>query len=404
LISFNQLPSYFRRRPDIPLQNGIRVERQGSPGMRPDPDVPRTCGHGWENELEKKASRRLHSALGQSLSSRPGDGTNRKPGEREKMKKVILIGGTSFSGSTLLDLMLSNTPEGFSCGEVSALFYKAYPHHINPRCGCGNPECRLWKEYERVGPKHLYESIFQDNPDLDYIVDSSKDVLWIKQQMKYAVKRDYSVENLLIWKTPEEFALSCMKRDRLQKWEKEWIGYHKRYFSVVGSDLITVKYYDIAKQPKHILPGLCRKVGLPFTDGQEHYWTKKHHLLFGSASTRIHLYPENHPEYARLKEVMTKRRRFRESKVHYGDLHRMIFYDNVGKMIPAEIKQEIERSESMRIIKDKLEKHCYSRAASEVLETATPQNKIMLWPLFSMGKRAIKKNLLHLHLTGAFSE
>lgn len=53
-------------------------------------------------------------------------------------KTAIFIGGSSYSGSTLLDMMLASGEDGFSAGEVSALFYPYRPHHINPECvnGC----------------------------------------------------------------------------------------------------------------------------------------------------------------------------------------------------------------------------------------------------------------------------
>ena len=57
------------------------------------------------------------------------------------MKKVIFIGGTSYSGSTFFDMILANDPKGFSCGEVNALFNPYRPHHTDPLCGCGDINC-----------------------------------------------------------------------------------------------------------------------------------------------------------------------------------------------------------------------------------------------------------------------
>ena len=45
-------------------------------------------------------------------------------------KKVIFIGGSSYSGSTFLDMMLSSGDNGFTAGEVSALFLLILPYQF----------------------------------------------------------------------------------------------------------------------------------------------------------------------------------------------------------------------------------------------------------------------------------
>jgi hypothetical protein len=77
------------------------------------------------------------------------------------MKTVIFVGGSSYSGSTLLDLMLANAPDGFSCGEVSQMFHPYKKHHFNLVCGCGNSDCTLWSEVKQAGADKLYDTIFE---------------------------------------------------------------------------------------------------------------------------------------------------------------------------------------------------------------------------------------------------
>jgi hypothetical protein len=40
----------------------------------------------------------------------------------------------------MLDLMLSNTPAGSSCGEIYAMFRPWRLHHRHPACACGDFE------------------------------------------------------------------------------------------------------------------------------------------------------------------------------------------------------------------------------------------------------------------------
>lgn len=99
-------------------------------------------------------------------------------------KRVIFIGGSSYSGSTLLDMMLDSGKKGFSAGEVSALFYPYRSHHVNPLSGCSKQECTIWKEIKPFGPKNLYRAIFNRFSNVSHIVDSSKDYVRISAQAK----------------------------------------------------------------------------------------------------------------------------------------------------------------------------------------------------------------------------
>jgi hypothetical protein len=112
------------------------------------------------------------------------------------MKKVVFIGGTAHSASTLLDLMLSNNPSVFSIGEVSALFYPLKSHHINPICGYGSENCPEWTSIKVKRKKYLYATIFKRHPEIDTIVDSSKDVTWIKDQTKRLESNNIGIPSL----------------------------------------------------------------------------------------------------------------------------------------------------------------------------------------------------------------
>ena len=118
------------------------------------------------------------------------------------MKKVVFIGGTSYSGSTFLDLMLSNADNGFSCGEVSAFFRPFRSHHLDPKCSCGDPTCCIWEKIGRYGERGVYEGIFKEMPHIDFVVDSSKNPLWIKDQIKNLRDSEVEIINILSWVFP----------------------------------------------------------------------------------------------------------------------------------------------------------------------------------------------------------
>jgi hypothetical protein len=211
------------------------------------------------------------------------------------MKKVIFIGGTSYSGSTMLDMILANDEKGFSCGEVHALFRPYRSKHINPVCGCGSSECEIWKEAYLKGEKNFYETIFSLKPDVDFIVDSSKNPVWIQQQTKRLVKKNIAVKNVLIWKTPLELSYSYKKRGRLFDLKDGWVSYHRRYMSMIAN-WKAVKYIDVVNNP-NILKSVCEYLGVDYFKNKQEYWNKTHHTLFGNTSAKYHLSEKEGSEY-----------------------------------------------------------------------------------------------------------
>jgi hypothetical protein len=211
----------------------------------------------------------------------------------------------------MLDLMLSNHPNSYSVGEVSSLFYPVSLHHVDPICGCGRSACPEWIGIKAAGRKKLYQSIFDRHPELQVIVDSSKDLLWIKEQSKNLSNSNIQVLNLLIWKTPDEFAYSLSKRGREAVWKKSWVTYHTKYISFVRG-FRSVRTAALLESPDTLLPALCDYVGLQSRVGQAQYWGKEHHTLFGSAASRIHLHEPGSQEFQRLEKYIVRK----ESKGH----------------------------------------------------------------------------------------
>ena len=250
-------------------------------------------------------------------------------------KKVIFIGGSSYSGSTMLDMMLANDEEGFSVGEICALFHPYRPHHFNPQCGCGDPNCKLWLKVKKAGEKNLYETLFEIFPKISFIVDSSKDPWWINKQIKNLENKGINYYKLLIWKDPVAFAYSMIKRKR-KGWIKAWINYHRLYLTLF-SDFISVSYTSLVQNPQRELKQICNQIGISYFKGKEYFWNKKHHTLFGNTSAKIHLFPREKSKYVDLLR------------------YRSIYYDSDYKeKIPKKIVEEIEHNDLIKKIKNLL--------------------------------------------------
>ncbi len=201
--------------------------------------------------------------------------------------KVIFVGGTAYSGSTLLDMTLANDPKAFSCGEVHALFRPFRPHHIRPLCGCENKDCEIWPTALAAGEEHLYETLFSLHPDLEFIVDSSKDPFWIARQSERLEQQGIETRQILIWKTPLELASSFKKRNQAQAWERNWVNYHRLYQTMVD-DWRSIPYSEYTRDSA-LLERICSELDIAYFPDKRAYWQKTHHLLFGNRSARIHL-------------------------------------------------------------------------------------------------------------------
>jgi len=247
-----------------------------------------------------------------------------------KAKKVIFIGGSSYSGSTMLDMMMANNPDGFSVGEVHALFHPYRPHHFNPECGCSNPKCDFWFKVRKEGKEHLYETIFTLLPDISFIVDSSKNPWWIQKQSDLLERQGIEVYHLLIWKEPASFAHSMLKRNQ-KNWEKAWKNYYRLYLTLFER-YISIPYSDLAQFPEQVLREVCSKCGLTYHEGMEKFWEKQHHTLFGNDSAKIHL----HGDDLAIKH---------QSSLFQSSVqgHRTIYHDtSYLKSLSPEINQVIE--------------------------------------------------------------
>ena len=265
-----------------------------------------------------------------------------------QVKKVIFIGGTAYSGSTFTDMIIANDPGGFSCGEVKGLFYPFKNHHFKAKCGCGDAECDIWQKVLHEGVENLFASLFSMFPDIRYIVDSSKDPLWIKTQSEYLKRQGIQAKHVLIWKFPLEYASSFKKRG-LHGWERSWINYHRTYFAVIN-DTVAVKYNAFAKDKDgETLKKLCEYLEIPYHDGKAEYWHKKHHTLFGNSSAKFHLYGKESQHYQRLLAQLK-----REQKE--GSTHQSIYYKEViDQALVAETQHAMANHPAMGRIVDWLE-------------------------------------------------
>lgn len=215
-------------------------------------------------------------------------------------RKVIFVAGTAYSGSTVLDMILGNAPSGFSCGEVEAVAHPYRPHHLSPRCGCGDDRCGLWSDLRHgfAQDGQIYPRLFERFPEIRYLVDSSKWLPWIVSQDRVLRERGFDVRHVLIWKTPQEYFASRSKRGSGRGWARDWLDYHRHYLACVRNP-VAVQYAEFFANER-VLETLCTRLDIPYHAGRADYWKKIHHTVFGNSSAKIHLYQSDSETYRRM--------------------------------------------------------------------------------------------------------
>lgn len=266
------------------------------------------------------------------------------------MKQVVFIAGTAYSGSSMLDMMLGSADSSFSVGEVRALFYPTKKYHVNPPCGCGDRACDIWKTIKEKGVDNLYSELFKLFGNVNTIIDSSKDPFWIAKQQRRLKKIGIKSQVLLIWKNPEEFALSRLKRGQLDQWDYAWVNYHRLFFSLMNdSNFRSLRYKDLAVDPENKLKQICLSFGIQFSSDMLSFWKQKHHMLFGNTSAKYHMYEKNNPLFNELVENLSEKEiKLNVEKNNLKLRHRSIFYEKpLKKKLPDKINSAISKNVSI---------------------------------------------------------
>jgi len=185
----------------------------------------------------------------------------------------------------MLDLMLGNGLGAFSCGEVYSWFRPWRSHHFRIDCSCGENPCSVWEKAGNV-PERLFHGELARQLGLSFVVDSSKDLCWVIDNISWAQQSGLDVQNVLAWKHPLDLALSQWKRGKgPMSWRKEFVKYHNWFFSL-GLPFVSVQQRSLAQNPGRKLSLICALIGMDYFDGKERFWEGISHHLFGSAGVR----------------------------------------------------------------------------------------------------------------------
>ena len=201
-------------------------------------------------------------------------------------RKLIMVCGAARSGTTMLDLMLGNADDALSTGEIYALFRPFRVHHWNPVCSCGEVNCAAWRGLLDVPERDFHANILRTRPDINYVVDSSKDLRWVLDSNVWANDAGIPVENVVLWKNPIELSYSYWRRgESVSHYRDEFVKYYGRLLNL-KLPFVAVNYKQLAIDTEATLELLCNRLGIGYTVSRVNFWEKRHHHFFGSAGTR----------------------------------------------------------------------------------------------------------------------
>ena len=194
------------------------------------------------------------------------------------MKRIFFIAGTSYSGSTLLDLILSNDDNTKSVGEIEALFHPVRQHHLDKVRELKRDP--LWSRKLREGPINLYKDL-HSALGVSTIVDSSKNPTWIRFQID-RLPSDITYSVILVHKDLANLKNSFEKRGRLN-WIRVYKNYHSLFFRNI-KDFYRLEYKEIPKQTD-IFFEVLKKLGVDMEPQRLNFWEQERTNFFGNNNT-----------------------------------------------------------------------------------------------------------------------
>jgi hypothetical protein len=257
------------------------------------------------------------------------------------MEKVVWIVGASFSGSSLLNLLLDTQPTVRGLGEGSQVYRRGTWGKRNVVHVSGGPcalcrstvdECGLYKNYHG---EPFYRFNF-DHYGCNLLVDSSKsvDMFCVKPR-----EAEFGYTIVLISKSPPE----AVQSPRLHaKWD-HWDAHAKQVASVehalsfyiatyrdyllelaqlkMSAPIVCVQYAQLARNPMRSIERLCNVVDEPFDTQRlaDRWWETDTHVLGGNPAVVAQIAQDDSLAFA------VPRDRYLDGK--YDKREGQIFYD-----------------------------------------------------------------------------
>ena len=220
------------------------------------------------------------------------------------MEKVVWIVGASYSGSSLLNLLLDTQPGFRGMGEGAQVYYRPPRGEVEfprlaggpcARCKSTVRECELYSRYHG-GPFYRFNF---DRYDCRVLVDSSKSVRMLTQK---PTERSFQYRAIIISKAPHEAVYSLYKHAHWDRWSRGgrafadveagmrfYLNIHQRHLRDLCQldftvESLAVRYRDVAANTGEELSKICDFLDEPFSGDRlnDEWWRTDTHVLGGN--------------------------------------------------------------------------------------------------------------------------
>lgn len=285
-------------------------------------------------------------------------------------KKIVSIIGSGRTGSTLLMLILGSHPDCFALGELSKLY--RYYKTGKPLCGICQGTCEFWnqlfdeqelnqltsvlgntrlnslvplvleKKIRKIfNQEHIfnpYSTIFSKLNE-NILIDSSKEVDWVKERYQAQEFTSGKIENYLIHMVRDGRAVMSSKlritpgltaTEFSHQWAKRIRATNDFFDQFPSERKMVVSYEKFVTQNEEVLQQLCKLLQIDFIPEMAQYWKQDHHLVAGNTGTRSLILKYRNQETNVLLDQVQKRQ---------GN-----YYENMGLQLKLDLRWKDELS------------------------------------------------------------
>jgi hypothetical protein len=266
-------------------------------------------------------------------------------GAQFELTRLIYIGGYGHSGSTLIEYLMTGSPEVLACGEVASCIRAGAVQ--NRKCSCGREAetCPVWHFFcspssRSVSWTHarlLHALVQQAGADFSAILDSSK-TAWGSFSIPFRLKRQFGSEFMLVHlvRDPAAVCWSVLKQKdhKAAREERSVPHYLFRcswmvvgwYLANLSSELfgliysrhyVRIRYEDLVREPAKTLSALFVRLlpgadwsaeGLGARDNRHQLHgnkARRRHILIEDVKEDLRWKPEMPPEYLRVVHTLS---------------------------------------------------------------------------------------------------
>lgn len=217
---------------------------------------------------------------------------------------VVFILSAVRSGSTWVNLVLGSNSWAADLGEYNRPFL-SIPYNSDNMIRCpsctadGLPDCAIYPNVSNVPEKDAYHFAFSKSGK-PVLIDSSKDIDWCT---RFITRNDLDPCIIHLIRHPCGFVESQMRRSETSADQLliDWEITNRSIESFVASANvrnITVFYDDLADNPQHYFPIICKMIGYQWEQDSVRYWEHEHHGFCANGPTLLYL--RDRPNFSKV--------------------------------------------------------------------------------------------------------